>query len=42
MSPNWCLNYDTGEYEWIDESGFSLETGEYVWFYDDDSDEDDE
>ena len=21
MGPKWCMNYDSGDYEWIDESG---------------------
>ncbi len=40
MRPNWCFNYEKCEYEWIDENGFSLETGEYVWFYDEPDEED--
>ena len=31
----WCLNYDSGEYEYIDENGFSLDSGEYVYNWDD-------
>ncbi len=31
----WCLNYDSGEYEWIDEDGFSWDQGEYVYNWDD-------
>ncbi len=31
----WCLNYDSGEYEYIDEDGYSLDRGEYVYNWDD-------
>lgn len=31
----WCFNYDSGEYEDIDEDGFSLTQGEYVFNWDD-------
>ena len=42
----WCFNYDSGEYENIDKSGFSWTQGEYVYswdssVYDDDDDDDD-
>lgn len=33
--PKYCLNYDSGEYEYIDENGFSLDRGEYVYNWDD-------
>lgn len=38
-----CFNYESGEYELIDESGFSYTQGEYVYnwdrsAYDDDDD----
>lgn len=29
------MNYDSGEYEWIDEDGYSLDQGEYVYNWDD-------
>lgn len=31
----WCLNYDSGEYEYIDKDGFSESSGEYVYNWDD-------
>lgn len=31
----WCLNYESGEYEYIDHDGFSLDRGEYVFNWDD-------
>lgn len=31
----WCLNYDSGEYEYIEEDGYSLDKGEYVYNWDD-------
>ena len=31
----WCLNYDSGEYEYIERDGFSLDRGEYVYNWDD-------
>lgn len=31
----WCYNYETGEYENIDENGFSIDRGEYVQNWDD-------
>lgn len=44
MGPKWCMNYDSGEYEWIDESGYSWDQGEYVYNWDrsvfDDEDDD--
>ena len=30
----WCLNYDSGEYEEIDNDGFSISRGEYVYNWD--------
>lgn len=33
--PEWCYNYDSGEYEWIDEDGYSWTQGEYVFNFDD-------
>lgn len=42
-----CFNYESGEYELIDENGFSYTQGEYVYnwdrsAYDDDDDCDDD
>ena len=31
----WCLNYDSGEYEYIDTDGYSIDRGEYVYNWDD-------
>ena len=31
----WCFNYDSGQYEWIDEDGYSWYQGEYVYNWDD-------
>lgn len=31
----WCLNFDSGEYEYIDRDGFSIDRGEYVHNWDD-------
>ena len=31
----WCFNYDSGEYEYIDKDGFSIDRGEYVYNWDD-------
>lgn len=31
----WCYNYDSGEYEEIDEDGYSYDQGEYVFNWDD-------
>ena len=31
----WCYNYDSGEYEYIDEDGYSWGQGEYVYNVDD-------
>ena len=33
--PKWCLNYESGEYEYIDKDGFSYDQGEYVNNWDD-------
>ncbi len=33
--PKYCLNYDSGDYEWIDENGYSIDQGEYVYNWDD-------
>ena len=27
----YTLNYDTGDYEWMDKSGYSYDTGEYSY-----------
>ncbi|MBO6280542.1 MAG: hypothetical protein J6M95_03070 [Bacilli bacterium] len=35
MGPKWCMNYESGEYEWIDEDGYSWDQGEYVYNWDD-------
>lgn len=29
------MNYDSGEYEWIDEDGYSWDQGKYVYSWDD-------
>ena len=29
MGPKYCMNYDSGEYEWIDEDGYSWDQGDY-------------
>lgn len=26
----WCFNYDSGEYEYIEQDGYSIDQGEYV------------
>ncbi len=31
----WCFNYDSGEYEYIERDGFSIDQGEYVYNWDD-------
>lgn len=31
----WCFNYDSGQYEDIDEDGYSWTQGEYVYNWDD-------
>ena len=33
--PKWCFNYESGEYEYIDRNGFSIDRGEYVYNWDD-------
>ena len=35
LMSKWCYNYETGEYENIDENGFSIDRGEYVQNWDD-------
>ena len=36
--PKYCLNYDTGDYEWIDEDGYSIDRGECTYNWDDSED----
>lgn len=31
----WCFNYESGEYEYIEKDGFSIDRGEYVYNRDD-------
>ena len=31
----WCFNYESGEYEYIENDGFSIDRGEYVCNWDD-------
>ena len=31
----WCFNYESGEYEYIEKDGFSIDRGEYVYYWDD-------
>ena len=31
----WCFNYESGEYEYIERDGFSIDQGEYVYNWDD-------
>ena len=31
----WCLNYESGDYEYIEQDGFSVDRGEYVYNWDD-------
>ena len=33
--PKYCFNYESGEYEWIDRNGYSWDTGEYTYNWDD-------
>ena len=33
--PKWCYNYDSGEYEYIERDGYSIDHGEYVYNWDD-------
>lgn len=30
----YCMNYETGDYQWINEDGFSIDRGEYVYNWD--------
>lgn len=32
--PKYCLNYESGNYEWISEDGYSIDRGEYVYNWD--------
>ena len=32
--PKYCLNYESGDYEWIEKDGFSWDRGEYVYNWD--------
>ena len=31
----WCINYESGDYEYIERDGFSIDQGEYVYNWDD-------
>ena len=31
----YCYNYDSGEYEYIERDGYSVDRGEYVYNWDD-------
>ena len=31
----WCFKYESGEYEYIDKDGYSIDRGEYVYNWDD-------
>ena len=31
----WCFYYESGEYEYIERDGFSIDRGEYVYNWDD-------
>lgn len=31
----WCFNYDSDEYEYIDQDGFSINRGDFVYNWDD-------
>ena len=33
--PKWCFNYESGDYEYIERDGFSIDRGEYVYNWDD-------
>lgn len=35
MGPKWCFNYESGNYEWIEEDGYSWDQGGYVLIWDD-------
>ena len=31
----WCFNYESGDYEYSEKDGFSIDRGEYVYNWDD-------
>ena len=31
----WCFNFECGKYEYMEEDGFSVDQGEYVYNWDD-------
>ena len=31
----WCMNYETGDYDYIERDGFCVSTGEYTYNWDD-------
>ena len=31
----WCFNYESGDYEYIEKDGFSIDRDEYVYNWDD-------
>ena len=33
--PKYCMNYESGNYEYIDENGYSWDRNEYVYNWDD-------
>ena len=33
--PKLCYNYESGQYEYLEKDGFSVERGEYVQLWDD-------
>lgn len=33
--PKWCFNYESGDYEYIERDGFSIDRGEHVYNWDD-------
>ena len=33
--PKYCMNYESGDYEYIDENGYSWDRNEYVYNWDD-------
>lgn len=33
--PKWCFNYESGDYEYIERDGFSIDREEYVYNWDD-------
>ena len=32
--PKWVMNYESGNYEWIEKDGFSIDQGCYVYNWD--------